>query len=88
MLDLSSYVGDLVITVNLSANVTDIILPNAPGTSLDLIFVLATAGRTVAMTTPPRGQALIAPGTVGKANWFQLRQTSAFWASVIFGINI
>ena len=89
VLDLSAYAGDLVITVNLSANVTDILLPNAPGTRIDLIFVLVTAGRTVAMTSQPRGGAILsAPTVVGKANWFQLRQPSAFWVNAALGIGI
>lgn len=88
VLDLSSYVGDQVITVNLSANVTDIILPNAPGTRLDLIFVLVTAGRTVAMTNPPRGVTPAAPAVVGKGNWYQLRQASSFWVAITLGAGL
>jgi|SRR5690606_24504800 len=84
-LDLSPYVGDVAITVNLRASVTEIILPSAPGTRIDLFLVLAVAGRTVAFPSSIRwasGSSPALPTVVGKALWAQLRQTADFWAGI------
>lgn len=87
-LDLSTYVGDMSVTVNLSANVTSMILPNAPGTRLDLFFVTVVTGVSVVWPTAIRwaGTATTPSATVGEAAWATLRQTADFWAGNDIGV--
>lgn len=86
-LDLSSYAGDVAVTVNLNANVTSITLPDAPGTRLEIFFALGTAGATISWPAGVRwvGAAPSAPTTVGQALWTTLRQAAGFWAGMTVG---
>lgn len=88
-LDLSSYSGDRIITVNLQQNATSVILPNAPGTRLELLVVTPTVGRTVTWPAGIRwagGNAPAAIGTAGKANWVALHQAAGFWVGALLGV--
>ncbi len=87
-LDLSSYVGDLAVTVNVSANITDVILPSSPGTQFDLVLMTITTGRAIAWPADIRWVGGAAPTlrpTVGKGAWVRLRQTAGFWVGASVG---
>lgn len=89
VLDLSGYVGSPIITVEMAASVTGVILPDAPGTELELLLVLSVAGRTIAWPAEIRwagGTAPALPTTVGDALWVKLRQSAGFWVGTGFGI--
>lgn len=82
-LDLTPYAGVPVITVNMSASITDMTLPDLPGTEVELFLMLTQAGSTVAWPSGVRwvdGVAPVAASAVGKARWVRLRQTAGFWA--------
>ena len=88
VLDLSSLVGDVAVTVNVSASITDVLLPDEPGTRLDIFLRTVTAGNTIAWPSSIRWNGGITPivnPTVDAINWIHLRQATDFWAGIVFG---
>jgi len=88
-LDLSAYVGNSIVTVDLRQSVTSITLPTSPGARLELVLLQSVGGRTVAWPSEIRWAGGVAPAvttTVGKATWVVLRQAADFWVGFTYGV--
>lgn len=91
-LDLSQFRGDAVVNVNLAANVTSIILPDVPGTRIELVLTQTVAGRTVvwpASVKWPGGTQPVLSTVAGRIDWISLRQVTATqWLGRTLGIGM
>ena len=88
-LDLSAYIGNSIITVDLRQSVTGITLPSSPGARVELVLRQSVGGKTVTWPSEIRWAGGAAPAvttTVGKATWVVLRQAADFWVGFTYGV--
>lgn len=90
-IDLASLVGDVVLVLELSGNITAIALPTAAGTRIDVVILRDSLTRTIAWPINILWPGNVEPvlSAVGARDWIVLRNIGGgFWVGAVEGANL
>lgn len=89
-IDLSAVASGVIVELNLSANVTGITLPTAPGTKIEIAAKQVVASRTITWPTIKwvGGAAPVLSTTINYIDWIVIRRLGTDWIGAVEGAAI